>query len=86
MHFKYSKYIYMCMYVCVYISIYTLPIFLFIYLFCLLGPHSWHMEVPWLGVQLKLQLLAYATATARQIRAMSATHTTADSNAGSLTH
>ena len=43
-------------------------------LFCLfvfLGPHSWHMEVPRLGVKLELQLPAYATA---------------HSNAGSLTH
>ena len=29
-----------------------------------LGPHLRHMEVPRLGVQSKLQLLAYATATA----------------------
>ena len=42
-------------------------IYLFIYLFwsfCLLGPHQWHMEVPRLGVELELQLPAYATATA----------------------
>ena len=25
------------------------------------GPHLWHMEVPKLGVELELQLLAYAT-------------------------
>ena len=29
-----------------------------------LGLHPWHMEVPWLGVELELQLLAYTTATA----------------------
>ena len=33
--------------------------------FCLfLGLHPWHMEVPRLGVQSELQLLAYARATA----------------------
>ena len=31
---------------------------------CLLGLHPQHMEVPRLGVELELQLLAYATATA----------------------
>ena len=30
---------------------------------CLLGPHPQHMEVPSLGVELELQLLAYTTAT-----------------------
>ena len=34
------------------------------FLFCLLGPHPRHMEVPRLGVQSELQLLAYTTATA----------------------
>ena len=29
-----------------------------------LGPHLWDMEVPRLGVELELQLLAYTTATA----------------------
>ena len=32
--------------------------------FLFLGPHPWHMEVPRLGVELELQLLAYNTATA----------------------
>ena len=32
--------------------------------FCFLGPHTWHMEVPRLGVQSELQLPAYATASA----------------------
>ena len=27
--------------------------------------HPWHMEVPRLGVELELQLLAYTTATAK---------------------
>ena len=34
------------------------------FFFLLLGPHPWHMEVPRLGVELELQLLAYTTATA----------------------
>ena len=33
---------------------------------CFLGPPSWHMEVPRVGVELELQLLAYATATAME--------------------
>ena len=42
-------------------------IYLFICLFIvLLGLHSWHTEVPRLGVESELQLLAYATATAIQ--------------------
>ena len=37
------------------------------YLFiCFLGTHPWHTEVPRLGVQLELHLLAYTTATTRQ--------------------
>ena len=40
--------------------------FSFNFIFCLLGVHSWHMEVPRLGVESKLQLLAYTTATATQ--------------------
>ena len=39
---------------------------LFIYLFIFLGPHPQHMEVPGLGVESELQLLAYATATAKR--------------------
>ena len=31
---------------------------------CFLGPHLWYMEIPRLGVELKLELPAYATATA----------------------
>ena len=40
-------------------------IYLFIYLLIFqvfLGLHRWHMEIPSLGVQLELQLLACATA------------------------
>ena len=46
-------------------------IFFFIFIFCFLGLHLWHMEVPRLGIELELQLLAY---------------TTAHGNARSLTH
>ena len=34
------------------------------YFFVFEGPHPWHMEVPRLLVELELQLVAYATATA----------------------
>ena len=43
------------------------------------------MEVPKLGVESEPQLLACTTATQRRIRALSATYTTAHSNAPSLT-
>ena len=39
---------------------------LFIYLLIFLGPHPWRMEVPRLGVETELYLLAYTTATAMQ--------------------
>ena len=35
----------------------------FFFFFCFLGPHSWHVEVPRLGVELELQPPAYITAT-----------------------
>ena len=45
------------------------------------------MEVPRLGVESELQLLACATATAVQdLSLVSITYTAAHSNAGSLTH
>ena len=52
------------------------------------------MEIPRIGVLAELQLLAYTTATAApepqpqqcQIRAVSATYTTAHGNAGFLTY
>ena len=53
--------------------------------FCFLGPQQQHVEIPRLGVQLELQLLAYTTATA-QIQAAFVTYTTWLGNAGSLTH
>ena len=39
---------------------------LFLLLFCFLGPHPRPMEVPRLGVESELELLAYTTATATQ--------------------
>ena len=57
-----------------------------IFLCVFLGLHTQHMEVPRLGVQLELQLWAYATATAMQIRAASATYAAACGNVVSLTH
>ena len=53
-----------------------LPFFL-----AFLGPHLWHTEVPGLGVESELQLLAYATG----IRTMSLTYTS-HGNAWSLAH
>ena len=38
--------------------------FLSFFLFVFLGLHSWHMEVPRLGVESEVQLLAYNVATA----------------------
>ena len=34
---------------------------LFFFFFHFLGPHLWHIEVPKLGIEAKLQLLAYST-------------------------
>ena len=62
---------------------------LFVYLFWFLGLQLCHMKVPRLGVELELQLLAYATVTATcVIRATSViyVYTKAHSNAGSLIH
>ena len=62
-------------------------LFLFFVFFICLGPHPQHMEVLRLGAESELQLLAYTTATATLwIQALSATYTTAHSNARSITH
>ena len=34
------------------------------YYYCFLGPQTWHMEVPRLGVELELKVPTYITATA----------------------
>ena len=39
-------------------------VFVVLFFFAFLGPHPGHMEVPRLGVESELQLLAYTTATA----------------------
>ena len=57
-----------------------------IFFFFLLGSHLQNMEVSRLGVNLELQLLTYATATAMLDPSHSATYTAAHGNAGSLTH
>ena len=58
----------------------------FFFFFCFLGPHPWHMEVPRLGVELELQLLAFATATAMPDPShVCNLHHTAHGNARSLT-
>ena len=44
------------------------------------------MEVPRLGIESELQLLAYTTVTAMPDPSVSATYTTAHGNAGSFTH
>ena len=46
--------------------IHRILIFFLFSLFCSLGPHSWHVEVPRLGVKSELQLLTYDTTTATQ--------------------
>ena len=40
----------------------TNSFFVFCFSFFFLRPHSWHMEIPRLGLELELQLLAYVTA------------------------
>ena len=40
--------------------------FLFFFFLCFLGPHLWPKEVTRLGIELELQLLAYATVIATQ--------------------
>ena len=37
-----------------------------LFTFVFLGPHPWHMEVPRIGVESELQLIAYTRATAKQ--------------------
>ena len=39
---------------------------IFYFSFFFLWPYLQHMEVPWLGVESEMQLLAYATATPKQ--------------------
>ena len=61
-------------------------VFVFVVVVVILGPHQWHMEVPRLGVESELHLLAYTTATTTQDLSRISTYTTAHGNARSLTH
>ena len=56
----------------------------FFFFFYLLQLHLGHMEIPRLGIESGLQLLAYAIAT--RIQAASVTYASAWSNPGFLTH
>ena len=60
--------------------------FYFLFIFCFLGPNPQHMDVPRLGVELELQLPAYATAIAMSDPSRLCHYTTAHGNDGSLTH
>ena len=60
--------------------------FYFVLSFIFLGLHLQHMEVPRLGVELELQLLAYTTPTAMPDPSHVCDYTTAHGNAGFLTH
>ena len=51
--------VFFCLFVC-------FVLFCFVF-FCFLELNLWHTEVPRLGVQLELQVLAYTTATAMQV-------------------
>ena len=66
--------------------VYLQTLFMYLCIFVFLGPHPRHMEVPRLGVESELQLLAHVTAQQRQIRAISVTYTAAHGNAGSFLH
>ena len=56
------------------------------YSFFFLGPHTWHMEIPKLGVELKLQLRPKPQPRQHWIWAASVTCAAACSHSGSLTH
>ena len=56
------------------------------FFFGFLGPYLWHMEVPRLGVELELQVLAYTTATAMGDPSHICDLHTARGNTGSPTH
>ena len=64
----------------------TLVFLIFVVGVVFLRSHPWHMEVPRLGIQSKLQLPTYTTATAMPDPSLSVTCTTAHGNAGSLTY
>lgn len=60
---------------------------IFVFFFCFLGPQVQHIEVPKLGVESELKLLAYAIAMAtRDPRHICNPYTIAHGNTRSLTH
>jgi len=59
-----SKALWVCLSACICVSRGFLFCFFFFLPFVFLGLYPWHIEVPRLGVKLKLQLLTYTTATA----------------------
>ena len=66
------------------------PLYFILFFFIFLGPHLQHVEVPRLGVESELQLLAYTTATVMpdppDPSCVCDLHPSSYSNAGSLTH
>ena len=42
---------------CAYSQTDKLYLFIYLFIYVFLGPHTWHMEVPRLGIKLELQLL-----------------------------
>ena len=59
----------------------------FSFLFCFLGPHPQDMEVPRLGVNSELQLLAYTTGQSNsESKPCLRPNATVHGNTGSLTH
>ena len=48
------------------LAVIVIIIIIIIIIICFLGLHPWHTEVPRLGVESELQLLAYTIATAVQ--------------------
>ena len=65
---------------------YSIHFIYYYYYLLFLGPYRWHMEVPWLGVELGLQPSAYAQPQKCGIQVMSATYTTAHGNTGFPMH
>ena len=66
---------------------YKEQVFYLLYLFFVfLGPHLQQMEVPRLGIESELQLLAYTTATETWDLSQPLTCTAAHGKAGFLTH
>ena len=64
-----------------------LPFFFFFFFYGFIGLHMWHMEVPRLEVESELQLPAFPRTTAMpDLSRVWHGYSTAQGNAGSLTH